>query len=85
MDDLLEFLLGVIVDGAAGDVDDRRAPLVVRALLTAVLLAVWLGLPLLMIGAGAGTGNRPLAVLGALFLAGAAAVAIRKLRGRKRK
>ena len=85
MDDFLEFLLDIIVDGAIDAAEDRRVPLWVRILLTAVLLALLLGVSGLLIAAGIGTGRWGLIVLGALFLAGTAGMAVHKLRQRRKR
>ena len=85
MDDFLELLLEIIVDGAMGAAEDRRVPLWVRILLTAVLLALFLGISGLLIAAGIGTGRWGLIVLGALFLAGTAGMAVHKLRQRRKR
>ena len=85
MDDLLEFLLDILVDGAINAAEDRRVPLWVRILLTAVLLALFLGISGLLIAAGIGTGRWGLIVLGALFLACTAGMAVHKLRQRRKR
>lgn len=85
MDDLLDILLSIIVDGAVVAVEDKRTPLWVRILLAAALLIFFLGLSGLLIGAGLGTGNLPLTALGVLFLLGSAVLVVHKLRKRKRK
>ena len=85
MDDFLDLLLDILVDGAVGAVDSPRVPLWARILLGAVLLALCLGLSGLLMAAGIGTGRWGLTVLGALFLAGTAVLAAHKLRRRKRK
>ena len=85
MDDFLDLLLDILVDGAVGAVDSPRVPLWARILLGAVLLALCLGLSGLLMAAGIGTGRWGLTVLGALFLAGAAVLTVHKLRRRKRK
>ena len=85
MDDFLELLLEIIVDGAMGAAEDRRVPLWVRILLTAVLLALFLGISGLLIAAGIGTGRWGLIVLGALFLACTAGMAVHKLRQRRKR
>ena len=85
MDDFLEFLLDIIVDGAIDAAEDRRVPLWVRILLTAVLLALFLGISGLLMAAGIGTGRWGLIVLGALFLACTAGMAVRKLRQRRKR
>ena len=85
MDDFLELLLEIIVDGAMGAAEDRRVPLWVRILLGAVLLALFLGISGLLIAAGIGTGRWGLIVLGALFLACTAGMAVHKLRQRRKR
>ena len=85
MDDFLELLLEIIVDGAMGAAEDRRVPLWVRILLTAVLLALFLGISGLLLAAGIGTGRWGLIVLGALFLACTAGMAVHKLRQRRKR
>ena len=85
MDDFLEFLLDIIVDGAIDAAEDRRVPLWVRILLTAVLLALFLGISGLLMAAGIGTGRWGLIVLGSLFLAGTAGMAVHKLRQRRKR
>ena len=85
VDGLLDILLSIVVDGAAAAAEDRRTPLWLRILLAAVLLAFFLGLSFLLIGAETGTGNWLLAALGVLFLAGGAGLVLHKLRKRKQK
>ena len=85
MDDLLDILLSIIVDGAVAAAEDKRTPLWLRLLLAAVMLAFFLGLSLLLIGAGTGTGNWWLTAVGVLFLAGGAVLVLHRLRKRKRK
>ena len=85
MDDFLELLLEIIVDGAMGAAEDRRVPLWARILLGAVLLALFLGISGLLIAADIGTGSWGLIVLGALFLACTAGMAVHKLRQRRKR
>ena len=85
MDDFLELLLDILVDGAMAAADSPRVPLWVRILLGAVLLALFLGISGLLMAAGIGTGRWGLTVLGVLFLAGAAVLVVHKLRRRKKK
>ena len=85
MDDFLDLLLDILVDGAMGAVDSPRVPLWARILLGAVLLALCLGLSGLLMAAGIGTGRWGLTVLGALFLAGAAVLTAHKLHQRKKR
>ena len=85
MDDFLDLLLDILVDGAVGAVDSPRVPLWARILLGAVLLVLFLGVSGLLMAAGIGTGRWGLTVLGALFLVFTAGMTARKLRRRKRK
>ena len=85
MDDFLDLLLDIIVDGAMGAVDSPRVPLWVRILLGAVLLAFFLGISGLLMAAGISRGSWGLVALGVLFLGFTAGMAARKLRRRKRK
>ena len=84
MDDFLELLLDILVDGAMDAAGSPRVPLWARILLGAVLLAFFLGLSGLLMAAGIGTGSWGLTVLGALFLAGTAGMAAHKLRQRRK-
>ena len=77
MDDLLEFLLGFVVDGAMDAVDSPRVPLWARIGLGALLLAFLLGISFLV--------RWGLIVLGVLFLAGTAVLMVHKLRRRKKR
>ena len=83
MDGLLEFVLGILVDGAMDAVDAPRLPLWARIGLAALLLAFFLGLSGLLIAAGTGTGRWGLTGIGVLFLAGTAVLTVHKLRKRK--
>ena len=85
MDDFLELLLDILVDGAMDAAGSPRVPLWARILLGAVLLAFFLGLSGLLIAAGIGTGRWGLIVLGALFLTGTAGMAVHKLRQRRKR
>ena len=85
MDDFLDLLLDMIVDGAMGAAGSPRVPLWARILLGAVLLALFLGISGLLIAAGIGTGRWGLIVLGALFLACTAGMAVHKLRQRRKR
>ena len=85
MDDFLDLLLDMIVDGAMAAAGSPRVPLWVRILLGAVLLALFLGISGLLIAAGIGTGRWGLIVLGALFLACTAGMAVHKLRQRRKR
>lgn len=85
MDDLLEFLPGILVDGAMDAVDSPRVPLWARILLGVVLLAFLLGISLLVIWVGIRTGRWGLIVVGVLFLAGTAVLVAHKLRQRKKR
>ena len=64
MSDLLEIVLEIVLEGALHGASSRRVPLVVRALLAAVLAALWLGLSGLLLYVGMQSGSIP-----GLFLA----------------
>ena len=69
MSDLLEIVLEIVLEGALHGASSRRVPLVVRALLAAVLAALWLGLSGLLLYVGTQSGSIPLMFGGGLFLA----------------
>ena len=69
MSDLLEIVLEIVLEGALHGASSRRVPLVVRALLAAVLAALWLGLSGLLLYVGMQSGSIPLMFCGGLFLA----------------
>ena len=85
MDDFLEFLLDIIVDGAMDAAEDRHVPLWARILLGAVLLALFLGISGLLMAAGIGTGSWGLTVLGVVFLACTAGMVLHKLHRRRKR
>lgn len=83
MDDLLELVLEIILEGAAAATDSKRVPLPVRILLAALMILFFGGIAGLLIWTGIGSGNGMLAVLGGLFLAwvaGAVLVRIKRIR-----
>lgn len=67
MSDLLEIVLEIVLEGALHGASSRRVPLVVRALLAAVLAALWLGLSGLLLYVGMQSGSIPLMFCGGLF------------------
>ena len=86
MDDLLELILEIILEGAAAAADSRRVPLPVRILLAALMILFFGGIAGLLIWTGIGSGNGILAVLGGLLLAWIAGVVfVRVKRIRKRR
>lgn len=86
MDDLLELVLEIILEGAATAADSKRVPLPVRILLAALVILFFGGIAGLLIWTGIGSGNGMLAVLGGLLLAWiAGAVLARVKRIRKRR
>lgn len=64
MSDLLEIVLEIVLEGALHGASSRRVPLVVRALLAAVLAALWLGLSGLLLYVGMQSGSIPLMFCG---------------------
>lgn len=86
MDDLLELVLEIILEGAAAATDSKRVPLPVRILLAALMILFFGGIAGLLIWTGIGSGNGMLAVLGGLLLvwvAGAVLVRIKRIRKRR--
>ena len=78
MDDLAEFLLELILEGAAGAADSRRVPMPVRVLAACAVGLLWFGTGGLVLWCGLATHS---AVLGAALLACALALAVHKVRG----
>ena len=86
MDDLLELILEIILEGAATAADSRRVPLPVRILMAGLLLLFFGGIAGLLLWTGIGSGNWGLTALGILFLTGfGALVYVRVRRIRKRR
>lgn len=86
MDDLLELVLEIILEGAAAATDSKRVPLPVRILLAALMILFFGGIAGLLIWTGIGSGNGMLAVLGGLLLvwvAGAVLARIKRIRKRR--
>ena len=81
MDDLAEFLLELILEGAAGAADSRRVPMPVRVLAACAVGLLWFGTGGLVLWCGLATHRAGLAVLGAALLAGALALAVHWVRG----
>ena len=74
MDDLAEFLLELILEGAAGAMP-------VRVLAACAVGLLWFGTGGLVLWCGLATHSAGLAVLGAALLACALALAVHKVRG----
>ena len=85
MDNFLDLLLDMIVDGAMAAADSPRVPLWARILLGAMLLALFLGISGLLMAAGIGTGSWGLTALGVVFLACTAGMVLHKLRRRRKR
>ena len=81
MDDLAEFLLELILEGAAGAAGSRRVPMPVRVLAACAVGLLWFGTGGLALWCGLATHSAGLAVLGAALLACALALAVHKVRG----
>ena len=90
MDDLMELILEVLVEGGAAAMGSRRVPLPVRVAIGAVLAflaAVLLGLAALLLLAGADGGSPGLCAMGAgmiLLLALFCGGRVRRFRSRRR-
>ena len=74
MSDLLEIVLEIVLEGALHGASSRRVPLVVRALLAAVLAALWLGLSGLLLYVGMQSGSIPLMLVYGLLCWGVLAL-----------
>lgn len=86
MDDLVELILEIILEGAAEAVGSRRVSLPVRILLACLLLLLFGGIAGLLLWAGIGSGNVGLTVLGILFFVWIAVlvfVRVRRIRRRR--
>lgn len=70
LDDLVELILEIILEGAVEAAGSRRVPLPVRILLACLLVLLFGGIAGLLIWVGIGSGNWGLTVLGVVFLAG---------------
>ena len=68
MDDLAEFLLELILEGAAGAAGSRRVPMPVRVLAACAVGLLWFGTGGLVLWCGLATHSAGLAVLGAALL-----------------
>lgn len=79
MDDLMEFLLEIIMEGAAGAAGSRRVPMPVRVLAACAVGLLWFGTGGLVLWCGLATHSAGLAVLGAALLAGALALAVHRV------
>lgn len=80
MDGLMEFLLEIIMEGAAGAAGSRRVPMPVRVLAACAVGLLWFGTGGLVLWCGLATHSAGLAVLGAALLAGALALAVHRVR-----
>ncbi len=69
MNAAVEFVLGILMDGAMDAVGSRKVPLLLRIALGAVLLICFGGVCGLVILVGADTGNIGLLLLGVLLTA----------------
>ena len=88
MDDLLEVVLEILIEGAVEAAGERRVPLAVRILLGLFLAGAALTVVGLMIWVGIDTGDAALAVFGtvlALAAAGGAAYRVRRFCRRRKK
>ena len=89
LDDLLELVLELVVEGAIGAARSKGLPAPVRLALAGILLLLFLGMVGLVLWAGIGSGNGKLVLLGIVLAAGFAAWLVSRIRrlekGRRRK
>ncbi|MBE6895176.1 MAG: hypothetical protein E7483_06225 [Ruminococcaceae bacterium] len=67
MDYLLTLMLEIILEGTFSATVNKKVPFVVRIILVALLISLWLGLCVLLFKAGIGTGRYALVVLSAVI------------------
>lgn len=85
MDDLMEIVLEILVEGALEASGSKRVPLPARIALGAALVLFFYGTAGAVLWCGLDTGNIPLALLGALLFAGFTAIAAVKIRAFRRR
>ena len=67
LDDLLEWVLGVILEGASEAAGSQRFPMPVRVLLAGILLVFYFGIAGLLFGVGIVSESTGLVILGTTF------------------
>jgi len=83
MDDLLTLVLEIILDGAVSAAASKKVPMIIRIVLAVFLIALWLGLCILLLKAGLGTGRYGLVVLSAVIFAGYIVIVAGKIKKMK--
>jgi biotin transporter BioY len=68
-DDIFEIVLEIVLEGAVEAAGSRKTPMLVRILLAALILLVFLGTAGLVLWVGMASENAALAVLGIILLA----------------
>ena len=84
MDDFIELILELILDGAIEAAGSKRVPTPVRILLAAIILILVFGVCGLLIYIGVDTGNAGLTVLGTAIAVVFIVLAIVKIRKHKK-
>lgn len=80
LDDILEVVLEIVLDGVVSAAESKRVPMPIRIGLIALLVVLWLGVVGLVLWAGIDSGSVLLILLGALLFFGAAVWGIYKIR-----
>lgn len=83
LDDLLEWVLGVILEGASEAAGSQRFPMPVRVLLAGILLVFYFGIAGLLFGVGIVSESTGLVILGTTFFVGFAVLCAHKIRHRQ--
>lgn len=80
MDDLLEFVLEIVFEGALEATGSPKVPLALRIALGAILVIFMAGISALVLWAGACSENVALVFLGILLFAGFTFITVKKVR-----
>ena len=84
LDDFIELILELILEGAVEATGSKKVPILVRIILAAMILALIFGVCGLLIYIGVDTGNMGLMVLGATIAVVFIVLAIVKIRKHKK-
>lgn len=84
LDDFIELILELILDGAIEAAGSKRVPMPVRILLAAMIMALVFSVCGLLIYIGVGTGNAGLKILGTAIVVVFIVLAIVKIRKYKK-
>ena len=84
LDDFIELILELILDGAIEAAGSKKVPILVRIILAAMILALVFGICELLIYIGVDTGNARLTVLGTAIVVVFIVLAIVKIRKHKK-